>query len=878
MKSYFANIACTNRRCRKQALSRLAFGLACLFAGTAAHATVLCVGTVNGLVAAFDDANAGAEGSTWDIRLRYGTYQLSGDLIFEPDGSHDNKQFYLSGGWDASCSNQTGKASDSIVRGATPQGGSYTTAMMFYGDNARYDIDRVRFENFGWFLVDDKPCGAFDICPDTDTISIERSEFRNGGSMYVQANDAKHLVFRNNLVTGLNSSDPIKYSNSHSPVTLHYENNEDVPQITFNTFADLDCGDGFDGVEIFSQQPNTALHHNLFQTNNCANSLFISDSIGSSHNGQGGQALTPYYNLFASVDGAWLGNLFANGNVFTSDPKFVDAFNSNFRLQNSSLAVNKGATLVGAIASGFVWSSLDLDGKQRPIGQHFDIGAYESNVYDGAAPVFTVNSTNDTDDGVCNAAHCSLREAINLANAQSGSEQHIGFNIPGSCPRVIVINKPLPDITGPVTIDGYTQPGSNVNDAEFGSDANICVAITPGATGVNYAFQVPTGQPDSTQLNIRGLAFGSGFYAFGSTGAAIVLRSGAGHRIVGNVFGGYMPSTLAPLGSLARAVLVRGTAKHAHIGTTDAADRNYLGNLGQNGIVLNDATSTGHFIENNYIGVRPDGLTAQANSADGISASGGSGVTINGNTIAASEYGIGLLGANTKNFTVTGNRIGVNALNIGNASLSNSVGIAIGLGSDGHVIGAKVSDDLSAGKFSNLIANNLGDGILLSNDAGPTNTIRGNAIYSNGKAGAGIGIDLGGTLAQLANDAGDADSGPNARQNYPVISGSAANGGYLSTRTVYATLNTSPNKSVRIDFYHSPTCGGVTGANATTFVGSTNVNSGASGIVNVVATIAEAGTSGYLTATATVDTGLGAGQTSELAPCVAENLNVRSAQ
>src|SRR5262249_25643366 len=162
------------------------------------------------------------------------------------------------------------------------------------------------------------------------------------------------------------------------------------------------------------------------------------------------------------------------GNVFTSDPKFVDAFNGNFRLQNSSPAVNKGATSVGMINSGFAPSWFDLDGKQRPIGQHFDIGAYESNLYDGAAPVFTVNSTNDTDDGVCNAAHCSLREAINLANAQSGSEQHIAFNIPGSCPRAIFINKPLPDITGPVTIDGYTQPGSNVNDAEFGSGANIC--------------------------------------------------------------------------------------------------------------------------------------------------------------------------------------------------------------------------------------------------------------------------------------------------------------------------------------------------------------------------------------------------------------------
>ncbi len=33
---------------------------------------------------------------------------------------------------------------------------------------------------------------------------------------------------------------------------------------------------------------------------------------------------------------------------------------------------------------------------------------------------FTVNSSGDTSDGTCNAAHCTLREAINAANADSG--------------------------------------------------------------------------------------------------------------------------------------------------------------------------------------------------------------------------------------------------------------------------------------------------------------------------------------------------------------------------------------------------------------------------------------------------------------------------
>ena len=36
------------------------------------------------------------------------------------------------------------------------------------------------------------------------------------------------------------------------------------------------------------------------------------------------------------------------------------------------------------------------------------------------AVTFTVNSTADTDDGTCDFAHCSLREAINAANANAG--------------------------------------------------------------------------------------------------------------------------------------------------------------------------------------------------------------------------------------------------------------------------------------------------------------------------------------------------------------------------------------------------------------------------------------------------------------------------
>ena len=69
---------------------------------------------------------------------------------------------------------------------------------------------------------------------------------------------------------------------------------------------------------------------------------------------------------------------------------------------------------------------------------------------------FTVNSFDNADDGVCDASHCSLREAINTANALAGSDT-IAFNIPGPAPHSIQPTSYLPTATDPAAIDGTTR-------------------------------------------------------------------------------------------------------------------------------------------------------------------------------------------------------------------------------------------------------------------------------------------------------------------------------------------------------------------------------------------------------------------------------------
>src|SRR5256886_8238433 len=70
------------------------------------------------------------------------------------------------------------------------------------------------------------------------------------------------------------------------------------------------------------------------------------------------------------------------------------------------------------------------------------------------AATFTVNTADDHNDGVCNAADCTLREAINAAN----EGDTISFNIPASGVHTINATNGF-SITKAMTIDGTPQPG-----------------------------------------------------------------------------------------------------------------------------------------------------------------------------------------------------------------------------------------------------------------------------------------------------------------------------------------------------------------------------------------------------------------------------------
>ncbi|MGH1492320.1 MAG: putative Ig domain-containing protein [Acidimicrobiales bacterium] len=297
-----------------------------------------------------------------------------------------------------------------------------------------------------------------------------------------------------------------------------------------------------------------------------------------------------------------------------------------------------------------------------------------------------VNSTSDEFDanlnnGVCDTPSgvCSLRAAILQANANFGPDI-IHFNIPGSGPHLINLGDSLPtinDTTGPVYIDGYTQPGASVNTSDRLSNADIRIEIVgPGdITGVSM-------QITSADNTIRGLSMYRSFWNIHLTGSASI-----GNRIVGNFIGTNAAATVDPnSGATDQAGIEIGSrASENRIGTVALADRNVISGNYYSGVRVNHAGTKGNRIQNNLIGLRPNGSDSLFTRIAGVDVQWGAEETLiggyqqhAGNVITGVDrYGIDL-SHSSKNNIVVGNFLGTDASgNQAPTHAANDVGIAI---------------------------------------------------------------------------------------------------------------------------------------------------------------------------------------------------------
>ena len=419
----------------------------------------------------------------------------------------------------------------------------------------------------------------------------------------------------------------------------------------------------------------------------------------------------------------------------------------------------------------------DLPGRDRVVGTAPDRGAYESSIND--AFLQTVTNTSDTGAG-------SLRSALTGAIAHGSGL--ISFAIGSGCgPHIITLASPLPNLTVPLYINGYTQTGAVANDLDPGDDATLCVILESGNSNVTRGLVVASNADDDVTLDVKGVAF-SGF-----SDAAIDLQAGSFHGISGNHFGGNVGGhSLQPNGIDIRL----GVAAHdVLIGGDDVAERNIIGDATGSGIVMQGGASGSLLLGtyndqvlNNYVGVgwntSSGNFTNRANGTRGIHLLGHDN-TLSDNLIGDNlQAGVLVEGGGAANNVIGSNFIGA-AEN----------GAELGNGNAGIHFSGDVGDAPSSNTVHyNTIAENGDEGVWV--EIGQHNKIRRNQIFDNGL----LGIDLAGEGVMPNDDDGSIQQNDyaNRGQNFPVLMRAAPG-------TVSGTLTTTGG-DFTVDVYASGSC------------------------------------------------------------------------
>lgn len=549
--------------------------------------------------------------------------------------------------------------------------------------------------------------------------------------------------------------------------------------------------------------------------------------------------------------------------------------------------------------------SIDGDGDGLAVS---DIGAFETQTY-------LVTNTNNSGDG-------SLRQVLLTNNSAGGGI--VNFNISGTGVHTITPTADtLLQITKPVQLLGYSQPGATPNTAAMGNNATLLIEVSgalagPGATGL----YITAGGCVVEGLVINGFSSDSGIWlnGTGSNGSQIIgnrigtdptgalarpnyygltINSGSSNTISGNLFSGNSNGGIAIFESNAgqnkitgNYIGVDGDGQSAFPNTGNGIllsgsydndiSKNLISGNSLNGISIEGATANNNRIVTNLIGTNAQGTLAIPNGA-GIHLFNGSNNSIgglfsgngtapgDGNVISGNRDGVIIGPDGAANNIVQGNLIGLasnGTTALGNSGPNAGHGVVI-IASSGNLIGdtsGTVNPPVFTGR--NRIANNSGPGVYVF--SGTANTVRGNSIFANGT----LGVDLG-PVGLTLNDDKDLDSGANNLQNFPVLSTVVYDGFSGSSTAITGTLNSTPDTTFKLEFFASPNCDAGGHGEGQTLIGSGNATTDSTGNANLSFTFNTSDLTGQSLSAIATDP---AGNTSEFSPCVVVTPRVRSVQ
>lgn len=347
-----------------------------------------------------------------------------------------------------------------------------------------------------------------------------------------------------------------------------------------------------------------------------------------------------------------------------------------------------------------------------------------------------------------------------------------------------------------MTIDGYTQPGSQPNTAMLGPlDTIIRIELQATSPAVGNGLRI-----EASNVAVRGLAI-----ANFTTNISVSDTSTA--VSIGGNFIGTAADGLTAMGS------INGVACDLCAGLTigggSEAERNLIsGNSGAGVRTARPAGSTsviltirGNLIGPNktVTGALPSGIGIYLHTPSNASAAGDR-VAIGG---ALNPWESNMIAGNTSHGIAIQRDAGSDPSGAQLSIFSNSIGtddmntVQMGNGGDGVMISGAVRGSM----IFNSVAYNGGRGIVV---AGPLTTnghgiqLRNGRITGNG----GLAIDIGND-GRTPNDADDSDDGANALLNFPVLTEAGVDGssGLLQFA---GTVQARPNMMYLIEFFKIP--------------------------------------------------------------------------
>lgn len=355
-----------------------------------------------------------------------------------------------------------------------------------------------------------------------------------------------------------------------------------------------------------------------------------------------------------------------------------------------------------------------------------------------------------------------------------------------------------------VFIFNPSATGNVVTGNHLGTDVAGTAALANGQAGVAIQHgahdnRVGTLGTEADTTFVRNLISGNGTFG-------VTFDDGGNNNVVRGNYIGTDATGMAALGNGDAGVMMSNSANNTIGGTTAAARNVVAANGGSgvpnaaHGIVMFLAGATGNIVQGNYVGTNAVGTAPLGNVGGGVILNGGAhhnlvgtdGDGVNdaaeGNLISggAEHEGAGVILAatGTDHNLVAGNRIGTDVT--GTLALANNTGVLFYPGPQSNQIGGSPA-------LTNTIAFNRYSGVvLLSGGTTLNNRIQANSIHSNGF----MGIDLGNNGFTL-NDTLDADAGPNALQNFPVIISTTPG----AATTIFGRFHSRPNTTYTLDFY-----------------------------------------------------------------------------